>query len=198
MIRYPNMKKPFEVKKQSVANRGQTLESLVDESNLYYLSHNLAVVHKKPTPIQIVKVDYPSRHAAKITEAYYKTPSTTDYNGVYQGYPLDFDVKETRSKTSFPLKNIPGHQIDHLKAVHAQGGIAFLIVAFTLLDEHYLLPFEVLWRYVERAKTGRQSMTYQEVCQEAYPIKQGYRPTLPYLDAVKQYIEDIKKTPSTE
>ena len=30
------------------------------------------------TPIQIVKVNYPSRCEAVITEAYYKTPSTTD------------------------------------------------------------------------------------------------------------------------
>lgn len=195
MIRYPNMKKPFETKKQSVANRGQTMESLVDESNLYYLAHQMAVVHKKPTPIQIVKVDYPSRQAAKIVEAYYKTPSTTDYQGVYQGYALDFDVKETRSKSSFPLKNIPAHQINHLKAVYDQGGVAFLIIAFTMLDEYFLLPFEVLWRYIERAKEGRQSMTYEECVAEAYPIKQGYRPTLPYLEAVKRYIEQVKKTP---
>ena len=64
----------------------------------------------------------------KITEAYYRTPSTTDFNGIYKGYYIDFDAKETNSKTSFPLSNIHHHQIEHLKDVHQHGGIAFLIV----------------------------------------------------------------------
>ena len=34
-------------------------EEAINESNKYYLSRGLAVIHKKPTPIQIVKVDYP-------------------------------------------------------------------------------------------------------------------------------------------
>lgn len=194
MIRYPTKKNTYETKKQSVANRGQTLESMIDESNLFYLAQGQAVVHKKPTPIQIVKVDYPSRQAAKITEAYYKTPSTTDYNGVYQGHAIDFDVKETRSKTSFPLKNIPVHQIHHLRAVKAQGGVAFLIIAFTLLDEYYLLPFEVLEYFIERAKKGRQSMTYQECVTYAIQIKPSFRPTLPYLKAVDEYVKSQKKS----
>ena len=32
-----------------------------------------------------MKVDYPNRSHAKIVEAYYQTPSTTDYNGIYRG-----------------------------------------------------------------------------------------------------------------
>ena len=47
------------------ANRGMTFEKMINESNQYYLSRGLAVIHKKPTPIQIVKVDYPRRSRAK-------------------------------------------------------------------------------------------------------------------------------------
>ena len=54
------------------ANRGMTFEKMINESNQYYLSRGLAVIHKKPTPIQIVKVDYPRRSRAKIVEAYFR------------------------------------------------------------------------------------------------------------------------------
>ncbi|MDE7106338.1 MAG: Holliday junction resolvase RecU, partial [Anaeroplasmataceae bacterium] len=67
------------------ANLGMDLEQAINESNTYYLNNDIAVIHKKPTPVQIVKVNYPSRNKAVITEAYYKTPSTTDYNGIYKG-----------------------------------------------------------------------------------------------------------------
>ena len=38
----------------------------INQSNQYYLLNKQAVVHKKPTPVQIVKVDYPKRSAAVI------------------------------------------------------------------------------------------------------------------------------------
>ena len=76
-----------------------------------------------------------------ICEAYFKTPSTTDYNGVYKGYYIDFEAKETRSKTSFPLSNIHKHQIDHLINIKKHGGIGFIIVKFTLLNKIYYLYF---------------------------------------------------------
>lgn len=48
-------------------------EEAINESNQYYLAHQVAVIHKKPTPIQIVKVDYPRRSAAVIKEALFLT-----------------------------------------------------------------------------------------------------------------------------
>ena len=105
------------------ANRGMRFEEAINESNEYYLNKQIAVIHKKPTPIQIVKVDYPKRSAATIKEAYFKEASTTDYNGVYQGYYLDFEAKATQNKTSFPLKNFHSHQIEHMRNCLLQGGI---------------------------------------------------------------------------
>ena len=85
-------------------NRGMDFEEAINQSNQYYLLNKQAVVHKKPTPVQIVKVDYPKRSAAVIKEAYFRQASTTDYNGVYQGRYIDFEAKETKNTTSFPFK----------------------------------------------------------------------------------------------
>ena len=93
------------------ANRGMTLEADLKASNDYYLVNDIAVIYKKPTPITISKVNYPSRAEAVIKEGYFKTPSTTDYNGIYKGKYIDFEAKETKLKTSFPLSNIHPHQI---------------------------------------------------------------------------------------
>ena len=48
------------------------MEDELNESNEYYLSRGIAVIHKKPVPVQIVKVSYPARSAARITEAYFR------------------------------------------------------------------------------------------------------------------------------
>ena len=116
MINYPIKRKSL-VKTTNYANLGMTLESDIEATNTYYLNHGIAVIHKKPTPVQVVNVSYPARNKAKITEAKFKTPSTTDFNGVYKGYYIDFDAKETNSTTSMPLKNVHPHQIEHLKNV---------------------------------------------------------------------------------
>ena len=182
-IRYPNGKSAYQPEKISVKNRGIQTEKLVNEANDFYLNSGRAVIHKKPTPVQIVTVDYPKRSAAKIKEAYFKTPSTTDYNGVYKDRYVDFDVKETQSMTSFPLRNIHPHQMNHLAAVNAQGGDAFVLVAFSRLEKFFLLPYDVLSQFTFRAQMGRKSMTLEEFETHAYAIPMSFKPTLNYLDA---------------
>ena len=53
---------------KNFANRGMSFEKMINATNDYYLSHGIAVIHKKPTPVQIVRVDYPQRSRAKIVE----------------------------------------------------------------------------------------------------------------------------------
>ena len=90
-MNYPNGK-PFKRNKSQVrrtkddesskidhGGRGMSLESDLEQSNAHYLRNNIAVIHKKPTPVQIVNVHYPKRSKAVINEAYFRTPSTTDY-----------------------------------------------------------------------------------------------------------------------
>ncbi len=190
MIKHPIPKNTYK-KKITRSNMGMTLEADIEATNQYYLDMNIAIIHKKPTPIQVVKVDYPARSAAKITEAYYKIPSTTDFNGIYRGKYIDFDVKETASKTSIPLANIHPHQVKHLKDVANHGGIAFLIVHWTYYDEHYFLPFDVLFKYYNNQKKGgRKSIPYETFQKEAHLIPFSLNPRLDYLSVIRSlYLE---------
>lgn len=188
-MNYPNKKKA--VKKQNnYANLGMTLESDIDLTNQYYLSHQIAVIHKKPTPIQVVNVSYPARNKAKIIEAYYRTPSTTDFNGLYKGRYIDFDAKETNSKTSFPFSNIHEHQIRHLSEIDTHGGIAFLIIGWSQYNEYYLLTIKELLPLWEAAKSGgRKSIAYSFFKTNCPLIPFGFQPRLDYLKVVDQLIQ---------
>lgn len=187
---YPIKRKPYESRKISTSNRGMLFEELINESNDQYIKRDIAIIYKKPIPIQIVNVDYPSRSMAKIEEAYYKTPSTTDYNGVYKGYYIDFDAKQCNSTTSFPLSNVHSHQILHLNRIERHGGIGFLLIYFNKLGEIYLLPSKELDEFVERAKEGgRKSISVDEIREKCIPIKESFPIRIPYLDAVDILIE---------
>ncbi len=180
-------KKGNQTKVINKANLGMDLEQAINDSNEYYLVNDIAVIHKKPTPVQIVKVDYPSRNKAVIREAYYKTPSTTDYNGIYKAKYIDFDAKENHNKTAFPLANVSAHQVLHLKNIERHGGIAFLLVAWSVYNEYYLLPFDVLNEYWENSlNDGRKSIPYEVFQQRAYPIKESYLPRLDYLKVIDE------------
>lgn len=189
MIGYPNGKTASrslnpQTVKQSAGGRGMSLENDLNKTNDYYLQLDKAVIHKKPTPIQIVQVDYPKRSAAKITEAYFKVPSTTDYNGVYRGKAIDFEAKETRSKTAFPFSHIHPHQIEHLERVLRQGAIAFVIVRFILLDETYFVEAEKMIRQYRLAE--RKSLPYSWFVQEGILIPYSLTPPVHYLRVIDE------------
>ena len=159
MINYPNGKKyNNNHNNTSASNRGMALEDDINATNKYYLETDIANIHKKPTPIQIVHVDYPARNMAKITEAYFKVPSTNDYNGVYRGKAIDFEAKECASKTAFPLASIHPHQIKHLESVLKHGAIAFVIFRFTQYDKTYYISADKVCSYYETSK--RKSIPY--------------------------------------
>lgn len=179
-----NQKRPIEYGK-----RGMSFEDMINESNRYYLARHLAVIHKKPTPIQIVNVDYPKRSAAKITEAYFKQASTTDYNGVVNGRYIDFEAKETKNKTNFPLNNFHDHQIQHMKACQEQGGICFVLLWFSSLRRCFFLEFNLLYDYWQRQEVERKSIPLKEIEKNGIECTLGIAPQIDYLAAIKQYIQ---------
>ena len=166
----------------SYGNRGMDLENDINESNTYYLNNNIAVIHKKPTPINIHKVDYKSRYDAVITKATFKIPSTTDYNGIYRGYYIDFEAKETTSTTSFPLSNIHNHQLEHMKKISEHKGISFIIVSFTKLQKVYLIEIEKILEYIN--DTNKKSIPLNIFDKCGYLLKYKFAPRLDYLSAV--------------
>ena len=164
-------------------NRGMSLEGAINETNEYYLANDIAVIHKKPTPVTITKVDFPSRRDAVIKEAYFKIPSTTDYNGIYKGRYIDFEAKETRLNF-FPLANIHRHQIIHLKKIIENGGIGFLLIMFSKFDTIFLLDGEKLFNFLQEGK--RKSIPYAFFEKEGYQIKEKYQPRIDYLEVVQK------------
>ncbi len=176
-------------KNNSYSNRGMTLEEDLNETNEYYRERKIAVIHKKPTPIQIVQVDYPKRSAAVIKEAYFKQASTTDYNGIYKGRYIDFEAKETQNPTSFPLKNFHQHQIIHMEEVVNQEGICFVILRFSKYEQVYFLEASHLLAFWDRMiNGGRKSITKEEIEQKGLLIPLGFHPRIDYIKISRYFI----------
>ena len=141
---------------------------------------NIAIVYKKPTPIQVIDTDY-----KKITKAFFKQPSTTDYNGLYNGKYLDFEAKETTSKTSFPLDNIHPHQIKHIRNIVNHKGICFLIVRFNKLFKTYLLFADDFIYFIDN--NLRKSIPLSFFEEKAFLIKEKLGPIVDYIEIVDKY-----------
>ena len=157
-----------------------TLESELNESNKYYLEKNIAVIYKKPTPVKVVK-----QVNSKIVDAYFEKPSTTDYNGLYNGKYIDYEAKETKSRTSFPLFNIHAHQIKHIRNVIEHGGISFLIIRFTILNETYLLFGKDFINYIDNSK--RKSIPIDYFRGKGHLIKDKLAPRIDYIEVLDKY-----------
>lgn len=183
-MNYPSGIKRVFNQQKTYSNRGMNLECDINCTNEYYLSNDIAVIYKKPTPITIVDVDYHSRKDAVITKAYFKTPSTTDYNGIYKKRYIDFEAKETISLTSFPLSNIHKHQIEHLKKVYNHGGISFLIIRFTKLNLNFLLTYEKLEYFLNNS--SKKSIPLEFFKENGHQIQEKYNPRIDYLDVINK------------
>ena len=180
-MNYPNNINKNYHKTISHSNRGMDLENLINETNQYYLEIDKALIFKKPTPIGIDKVSY-ENNSKIITRAYFKEPSTLDYNGLYKGKYIEFEAKETNSKTSFPLRNIHNHQIKHLRSVLNHGGIGFLIIRINNVD--YYLGGNDLISYIDN--NNRQSIPYEYIVKNGYELKYNYNKGLNYLDIIDE------------
>ena len=118
--------------------------------------------------------------------------STTDYNGVYRGFYLDFEAKETKNKTSFPFKNFHAHQIEHMKACLEQNGVCFVLLWFSSLKRCFYLNSVHLIAYWDAQKEkGRKSLPLSLIEELGIEIKTGISPRIPYLDAVDFYLSTL-------
>lgn len=194
-IKYPAPHKNINNKNNNnkrIAARGMLFEQELNKSNEYYININKALIYKKPTPIRIVKVDYPNRSHAKIVEAYYQTPSTTDYNGIYRGKYIDYEAKETQN-LSFAFNHIFPHQIEHLKKVDQHGGIAFVIIFFKRVNKIYLIDIKDFYKVYKAGENGeKHSIKYTDIeTLGGLEVNIGYSPVIDYLKQVDlKYFSD--------
>lgn len=196
MYNYPNKKK---VKKQVTETskdntslvghmyRGMDLESLINQSNQYYIDNEIAFIYKKPTPIKVNKIskynEYgKSRH--KITDAYFSEKSTTDYNGLYKGYYIDFEAKQTKYKSFNIVSNLHEHQRTHLSRIVKHGGLGFLFVYFYQCDKIYIINYSFIEDFI---KSGKSQIPLEYFEKHGHRLIIGLNPVLDYL----QYIDSI-------
>lgn len=182
-MNYPaGIKKNNLLKNINYKNRGMNLESDLNLTNQYYREMKIAYIYKKPTPIKVVKATYNEYGNRVIKEAYYSEPSTTDYNGIYKGYYIDYEAKETKNKTGFPLANIHKHQIDHLRNIQAEQGICFLIIRFTTFDETYLLKASDFFNFLDNNQ--KQTIPLEYIKEYGKLIKNKLLKRVDYLEIV--------------
>ena len=183
-MNYPgNIKKTYK-KNINYANRGMDLENLINITNEKNIDNDLAVIYKKPTPIQIVTYDYAKK---RITDAYYKTTSTLDYNGVYKGYYIEFDAKNTNT-LNLPLANIAAHQINHIEKIIKHKGIVFLMIMIN--TEIYMLMGKDLLSFINSEK--RKSIPYDYIKEYGYKVEYNYLNGIKYLDVLDEIIRENK------
>ena len=127
-----------------------------------------------------IKKNFKSSNFINYANRGINTPSTTDYNGIYKGKYVDFEAKETNSLTSFPLNNIHKHQIIHLNNIARHGGIAFIIVRFTMLNETYLLFQSDVQHFLDTQKRKSIPLGYFKEC--GYLLKDKFNPRVDYLE----------------
>ena len=168
----------------SFKNRGMNLEEDLNSTNNYYIDKGIAYIYKKPTPIKLVKVD---KKLGKISEAYFDSPSTTDYNGIYKGYYIDYEAKETENAKGFPLINIHKHQIQHIRNIDKEKGICFLIVRFNKVNKTYLLEAKDFIYFIDNIKKSIIPISYFE--DKGYNIKDKFIPRIDYLEIVNKILE---------
>lgn len=154
---------------KSKANQGKGLEDKIIKQNAYYLKKGVASVKKVPNNWVV------QRKGPHIVGARPVPSGLCDFVGTSHlvgGRMFVFDAKETKNKTTFPLKNIKPEQMDHMEETIDHGGIGFLIVHFTEIDEIYYLPFEFIKPFWDDAELnpgvkGMQSIplkTIREKC----------------------------------
>ena len=184
MINYPFSLKDNVNKNINNKNKGMFLEDVINNTNEYYRLNNSALIYKKPTPIQIVKLSTDKKY---IEKAFFKEKSTTDYNGIYKGKYIDFEAKECTSTTSFPLKNIKEYQLNHLTKVNDFQGIGFIIFYFTKIEKFYLLYTNEINDYIKNnSKRSSIPLTYFKEKNHEITLNLNFR--IDYLKEIDKII----------
>ncbi|WLP85340.1 Holliday junction resolvase RecU [Mycoplasma seminis] len=140
----------------SSKNRGMFLESVINQSIKYYWENNIAFIEKKAVPTSFSDLKNISHNKFKASITLLK--STVDYIGMYQGKFVAFEAKSTNEK-SLDLSNFRLHQLQYLSLINSQGGIAFVIVYFSLYNEFYKISVD----FLNQEFKSKKSISYEKI-----------------------------------
>lgn len=142
----------------SQGKRGQFLERLIETSNKMYENKGMALIHKVPTPWNVMY----DRRTGRVRNAFPERKSTVDFAGISHGRSIAFEAKTTKIRTRFPLDNFEQHQINYLIKHQEQGGVSFSIIFFEKHNEHFFLTADDLHDWWSESKVGgRKSIPYE-------------------------------------
>lgn len=130
-------------------NMGMVLEKRINLQNDLYLKSDVATIKKIPNAWVV------RRKGPHIIGANPVPSGLCDFVGtskLLKGRTIVFDAKECALKTRFPLKNIKPSQMDHMRETIDHGGIGFIIIWFTELNETYFVPYQFIVGYWEDAE----------------------------------------------
>ncbi len=171
----------------SQANRGRILEDLLKWTNERYRVRGLAVVHKVPTAFIPIRSSQTDEHGRRpIVTAKVEERAAVDFIGVAGRYALAFDAKETH-EPRWSLARLEEHQAAFLADWDAQGGLAFVLVAFVPQSSTYLVPWQELAakRAAWKERRGPASITEGELRQSRRAIPSARGVPLDYLAEVE-------------
>jgi len=140
------------------ANRGKSLENLIEHANEQYKAKGVALIQKVATPWTVI------RRGKAIVSAFPSEKSTVDFIGVISGgSPAAFDAKQCKLATSFPLSNIEQHQLDFLSMWEFNGGTSFLLIEMTELKKIFRVDFHQMMIYwIQAVNGGRKSIPVKD------------------------------------
>lgn len=163
--------------------RGQSFEISINYTNKIYENKGRALINKRATPVKVLK-----SKGTRVLSGFYEEKSTVDYDGVYQGRSIVFEAKST-TKKRLPLDMISNHQVDYLNAAEKQGSISFLIVEMRATRDVFLVPNNMLQKYIKNAKSGgRKSIPMGDLEVYAFLVEAKNGVPLDYLTVVDRLI----------
>lgn len=127
------------------SNRGMFLETLINQTALYYQAQDICMIFKRFLPISIYKRD------GNNIVGHLQAKSESDYYGVYKGRMIDFEAKQT-AFDYFLMGNLKKHQWEHLFKVKQFGGLTFLLVHFVHVDKFYIVEIDQLEAFRNKTK----------------------------------------------
>ncbi|AKU80102.1 Holliday junction resolvase RecU [Spiroplasma turonicum] len=113
-------------------NKGLFLETIINNSIKNDDYEKGYLIYKMPINSKLINCE------GNIVKSILETNYFCDYIGIYNGFYIEFEAKETE-KTYFNLNNIKSNQKNKMYKVIENKGIAFVLIYFHIYNEIFLI-----------------------------------------------------------